>query len=139
MWRCWWTRRALSAYHDGELSGWSARYVEQHVRACVACGQELDDLRRVAEVLRSLPGPSRPHTYWPQAQRMLQGKIRQVSRARAEARAFDYLTWMLDNPVLAMLPVTVLGVLLVVTLTVLELEQGAVTLFSVYLLPLILD
>jgi hypothetical protein len=46
---------------------------------------------------------------------------------------------MLDNPVLAMIPVAVLGVVLVVTLTFFELEQEAVTLLSVYLLPLMLD
>jgi anti-sigma factor RsiW len=47
----------LEAYLDGELGEPQVRQVEVHVAECPACRAELDELRRLSEVLQESPPP----------------------------------------------------------------------------------
>ncbi len=45
----------LMAYYDGELSGDALRKVEQHLLDCVACQEELRQMRSISSLLQSAP------------------------------------------------------------------------------------
>lgn len=51
-------RPMLSAFQDGELAPCRREEVERHLRACPACGAELENLREVERRLRLLPPPA---------------------------------------------------------------------------------
>ena len=48
----------LNAYLDGELRGPRLRDMERHLADCAICQQELDDLRRVSDLVRAAPTPA---------------------------------------------------------------------------------
>ncbi|MBI5932516.1 MAG: zf-HC2 domain-containing protein [Chloroflexi bacterium] len=48
----------LNAYLDGELRGPRLRDMERHLADCATCQRELDDLRRVSDLLRAAPSPA---------------------------------------------------------------------------------
>ena len=48
----------LNAYLDGELRGPRLRDMERHLADCATCQQELDDLRRVSDLVRAAPTPA---------------------------------------------------------------------------------
>jgi anti-sigma factor RsiW len=50
-------RKLLNAYLDGELHGKALREMELHLDVCVSCQKELEELRRVSELLRAAPVP----------------------------------------------------------------------------------
>lgn len=50
----------LNAYLDGELRGTRLRDMERHLADCAICQQELDDLRRVSDLVRAAPTPAFP-------------------------------------------------------------------------------
>jgi anti-sigma factor RsiW len=45
----------IPAYHDGELRGDRLAWVEAHLAGCAACRAELEQLRRLSALLRSVP------------------------------------------------------------------------------------
>jgi anti-sigma factor RsiW len=45
----------IHAYHDGELPPAEREAVEAHLRGCAACGELLEDLRRVSELVAGAP------------------------------------------------------------------------------------
>jgi len=48
----------LNAYLDGELRGTRLRDMERHLDSCAICQRELDDLRRVSDLVRAAPQPA---------------------------------------------------------------------------------
>jgi anti-sigma factor RsiW len=48
----------LNAYLDGELRGTRLREMERHLTICALCQRELDDLRRVSDLVRAAPQPA---------------------------------------------------------------------------------
>jgi len=44
-------KNQLGRYHDGELSSAGCARMEQHLRTCRACSEELAEVRRVSEAL----------------------------------------------------------------------------------------
>jgi anti-sigma factor RsiW len=48
----------LNAYLDGELRGTRRREMERHLTVCAICQQELDELRRVSDLVRAAPQPA---------------------------------------------------------------------------------
>ncbi|MFZ5856842.1 MAG: anti-sigma factor family protein [Chloroflexota bacterium] len=48
----------LNAYLDGELHGTRLRDMERHLADCEICQQELDDLRRISNLVRAAPLPA---------------------------------------------------------------------------------
>ncbi len=52
--------RKISAYHDGELPGEECRDLEEHIRECSTCAQELEQLRSLSRLLAAaeMPGMS---------------------------------------------------------------------------------
>lgn len=53
----------LSAYIDGELSIEEATLVEQHLRDCSACTQDLETLRQTVNLVREIPAVSTPRSF----------------------------------------------------------------------------
>ncbi len=47
----------LNAYLDGELHGLRLTEMERHLETCEICRNELNELRRVSELLRNAPAP----------------------------------------------------------------------------------
>ena len=47
--------REAGAYHDGELPAAAAAAFEEHVRQCVTCAGELEDLRKLSGLLGEVP------------------------------------------------------------------------------------
>jgi anti-sigma factor RsiW len=50
-------RPLLNVYLDGELQGLRLRQLESHLATCADCRNELNDLRRVSELLKAAPLP----------------------------------------------------------------------------------
>lgn len=50
-----WYRDSLSAWLDGELTPDESWWVEEHLKECTDCRKEVDELRRVRDLVRSLP------------------------------------------------------------------------------------
>ena len=66
---CWFIRRRLGAYQDGELSSGARDRVDAHIRGCDACRGELASLRRLRGALAvELTDPSEAvwTAFWPQ-------------------------------------------------------------------------
>ena len=139
MWTCWIFKQAIVAYQEHELGGWKTGSMAKHLRRCRRCQAELEQLRRVTQLLRSLPLGSRPPAYWPQAIARLDAKRREQPPVRPSSLWLEYGSGLLENPAQAMLPAVLLGTVLIATLAVFGLEEKAFTLFSAYLLPLVLD
>jgi anti-sigma factor RsiW len=138
MWKCWSIRSALGAYEDGGLGPRRAQRVARHLHRCPACQRELLERQRVTLLLRSLPGPSRPPDYWPDALLRLQRKMQQRPRHPIRSALVDYLRGSAGNPAQALLPVTLVGMAVFSTVTFLGLEGEAVLFFTSYLLPIVL-
>jgi anti-sigma factor RsiW len=138
MWHCWFVRRALTAYQDGELITVNGRRIEDHLRTCAHCASELARLNRVSLVVRSLPSPSRPLEYWPQAFQTVREKI-QASARSSRMSVIEFLAGMLVSPVLSMVPAILAGVALVNTVLFLGLEEEALAFFATHILSIILD
>ena len=49
--------RKISAYHDGELSGEQRRHLEEHIRKCSPCAQELEELRSLSRLFAAAEIP----------------------------------------------------------------------------------
>lgn len=47
----------LNAYLDGELHGLRLNEMERHLKTCEICRNELNELRRISELLRNAPAP----------------------------------------------------------------------------------
>ncbi len=135
---CWLARGSLAAYLDGELAHRSAQRVESHVRICPRCQGELDELRRMTLLLRSLPRPVRPNEYWPYAIQELRSKIQRLPR-QTRYSPLDRFREVLEHPSQALIPVALVCVAIVNTLVILGLEEEAFAIFSSYLLPIVLD
>jgi len=78
-----WVEESLSAYIDGELSAKETARVEEHLRECQACTENLATLRQTVALLRELPtlAPPRSFTVRPAPVRL---------QARAAAPAWGY-------------------------------------------------
>ncbi len=58
-----WVEESLSAYVDGELSARETARVEEHLRECHACAQDLATLRQTVALLRELPSVDAPRSF----------------------------------------------------------------------------
>jgi anti-sigma factor RsiW len=56
-------QRDLPAYADGESSPSQSERIERHLAECVACSEELADLRALSATLRGLPEVSPPRSF----------------------------------------------------------------------------
>jgi anti-sigma factor RsiW len=56
-------RERLSAYLDGELPASERAPLEHHLAGCAECRRELDELREVRALLRSMPVPALPRSF----------------------------------------------------------------------------
>lgn len=45
----------LHAYHDGELAAGGRAAFEAHLRECAVCAEQLDELRRLGQMLKNAP------------------------------------------------------------------------------------
>ncbi|NUN47623.1 MAG: zf-HC2 domain-containing protein [Candidatus Brocadiae bacterium] len=90
-------RGQIAAYADGSLTPEDADEVERHMAACAGCREELQDLRRLAETLRTMPGVAAPRGFAAsvltairaeKTARAPQGTVLQMPRAILVLRAF---------------------------------------------------
>jgi hypothetical protein len=75
---CWFSRRYLGAYRDGELASLGRRWVGAHLERCRFCAGELADLERLhAALALDAPDPGEPvwAAFWPQVRERLAGPI----------------------------------------------------------------
>jgi anti-sigma factor RsiW len=136
---CWLIRMSLVPYQEGTLGRRRALWVAHHLHTCPACQRELQALRRVTHLLHSLPSPARPSVYWPGALQQLGRQIRQRPPEPVRPAWFDYLGGSSENPAHALVSVALVGVALFGTVTFLGLEDEALSFFTSYLLPLMLQ
>lgn len=129
--------RHITAYLDRELAPKKARWVEGHFRTCPSCRKEVEELRRLTSLLRSLPAPSRAQGYWPQAIVKLRLRVQGLPRP-ARAPLLERFLGVLEHPIQALVPATLFLVALIKTLAILELEEEATAWFSSSLLPFLL-
>ncbi len=72
------TQSKLNRYLDGELSVRDRDPVEQHLRKCLSCRNELERLRVAADVMAALPEPPEVPALF--AERVMSRAARNVSR-----------------------------------------------------------
>ena len=65
-------KKILSAYLDGELDEKRRRLVEEHLRGCQECSEELNTLKALDQLARSSKVPEPGEEYW----KTLSGRIR---------------------------------------------------------------
>jgi anti-sigma factor RsiW len=58
-----WVRESLSAYIDGELTARERTRVEQHLKECQACAEDLRTLRQTVALLKELPVIPAPRSF----------------------------------------------------------------------------
>jgi len=58
-----WVGESLSAYIDGELAGRERARVEQHLKECQACAEDLRTLRQTVALLKELPVIPAPRSF----------------------------------------------------------------------------
>ena len=92
--RCKTVRKKLNAYLDGELPAGVAVRVEEHVRGCPLCAEELAGLRRLGGVMDAAPRAETPEAF---ALSVLRAAAR---RARARESKIIPIRW-LSPPLLA--------------------------------------
>jgi anti-sigma factor RsiW len=136
---CWLVRRALGVYQDGALGHRRAQWVVRHLQNCPACQRELLEWQQVTHLLRSLPGPSRSPDYWVSALRQLRGKRQHLPRYPTRSSWLEYLKGSPANPAQALMPVSLLSMALLATVTFLGLEEEAFAFFTSYFLPIALQ
>ena len=134
---CWLAKRVLVTYDEGELEPTKAHRLETHLRGCPRCQSELQQLRQVNLLLRSLPVPSRSERYWPQAMQQLRGKIQQLPQTTTSP-LFGRFDGFVESLPRALLPMTLVGAALINAVAILGLEEETLSLFSSYILPLVL-
>src|SRR5262245_58047524 len=66
------TEEALNAYAEGSLTAGEAAEIEQHLGACVACRQLVDDLREILRATADLDLREPPVRVWPRIERAIQ-------------------------------------------------------------------
>ena len=74
--------KLLDAYHDGELNQWQVEQVEAHLTECPDCRHELENLRRLSDLLRSAPdmeSAASPEDFVRRVQRRLDNTPRPAS------------------------------------------------------------
>ena len=71
-------KRKLNRYLDDELPVRDSDHVEQHLRECLSCRNELERLRVVADVMSALPEPPEVPSLF--AERVMSRAARDVSR-----------------------------------------------------------
>jgi anti-sigma factor RsiW len=135
---CWQARRALVAYHDGELEPGKAERLEAHIMTCPHCQRESAQLRQMRLLLRSLVGPLEAVPYGPQAFQQLCERIQQLP-SYAPYSTCSRFGELVDSFPRAWLPATLAGAALINGLVGLGLEEEAFTFFSSYIFPFILD
>jgi anti-sigma factor RsiW len=135
---CWLARRVLIAYQDGEIKPRKARRLEAHVRVCPRCQQELQQLRQVNLLLRSLSVRSRSERYWPQAVQRLRGKLQPLSQSTMPP-LLSRPGGLVESLPRSLLPMTLVCAALIDALAILGLEEEAWIFLSAYILPLVLD
>jgi anti-sigma factor RsiW len=135
---CWWARRALIAYQDGELKQTKAERLEAHIKACPRCQREFEQLRRLRLLFRSVARPSWPEPDRAQAFQRLREKI-QLLPPPATSSLFSRVGDVVESFPRAWLPATLAGAALINTLVGLELEEEALIFLSSYILPFIFD
>ena len=135
---CWLVRRRLTAYLDREVGQATAVAIERHLGTCAPCGAELEAIRRVTHLLRSIEPPSRAAGYWPCADQRLQEKI-QALPGPARYPTLHRFCELIESPYAALIPLTLICAAIINTLGVLGLEEEVVSFVSSYLLPIALD
>jgi anti-sigma factor RsiW len=133
-----WASGALIAYLDGELQSRERHRLEAHLRGCPRCQSELQQLRQVNLLLRSLPVPSRSEWYWPEATQQLHRKMQPLAQTITSPLLARFGGFA-DSLPRALLPITLVGAALINTLAILGLEEEALIFCSSYILPLVLD
>lgn len=131
-------QRSLVAYLDGEVDTVRERRVEGHVRTCSRCQGELAQLRRITLVLRRslIPPPPRSEEEWRHG---LARTKRRIAALRHARRPFlEFWQRLLEDPLLAFATTILVFLALAEALTILELEEEALTLLASYFFPLVL-
>ncbi len=54
----------LAAYLDGELPPETKKQVERHLAGCAECSAELEEMRRIRNLLSQIEPPKLPDIYW---------------------------------------------------------------------------
>lgn len=57
-------RKQISAYLDGELEPREARQVEEHLAGCPECRREMEEMRKIEEVLSMMKLQNPPQEVW---------------------------------------------------------------------------
>lgn len=110
---CQLAREHLSSFADGELPGLELEAVEQHIAACADCRSEVDRIRHLGEIARTLPAATLPDGVWskiegavhtshsdapPPSQRRRRFALTRVLSIAAVAMVAIGLTWLLFSP-----------------------------------------
>lgn len=130
-------QRSLVAYLDGEVDAVRERRVEGHVRTCSRCQGELEQFRQATLLLRkSLAPPHRSEEDWRQG---LARAKRRIAALRHARRPFlEFWQRLLEDPLLAFATTILIFLALAEALTILELEEEALTFLASYFVPLVL-
>jgi anti-sigma factor RsiW len=120
---CWFIRRRLGAYQDGELAPPVRERVAGHVRGCESCRRELETLRQLRSVL-TLEAPELPDAvwtaFWPQV------RARIAAPEPAAAPAWERVWGAVKaRPRLALAPALAAGALAVLTVVAPWQPRGA--------------
>jgi anti-sigma factor RsiW len=136
MWMCWVTRRNLATYHDGQLNHRTTARLTAHLRCCAPCQRYVEERRRLDLWLHTLPIPSHPPDYWPQALARVRDNIRRHPRSSRWSLSY-YCAALLENPARALIPAAMTSAALVQTLVFLGVEEEVLAFVATYLIPLV--
>jgi anti-sigma factor RsiW len=132
-----WARKTLTVYLDDELTSRQRQKFEAHLRGCPRCQRELQQLRQVNQLLRSMPTRERSEQYWLQTLQQLRGKLQPLP-AIARSPLSVRFAGLVESLPSTLLPLMLLGAALINALAILGFEEEAVIFFSSYILPLVL-
>ena len=96
---CKFTERSLSEYLEGELTAQQALELEEHLNACAACHQLLDEYRRIISACRALPDYEARRELWVTARPRIRvtGKEASTIQVGPTRQAGDPLVVLLDR------------------------------------------
>jgi hypothetical protein len=107
-WQCALLQRWLPEYPDGNLPGWVKRWLQSHLTRCVACRQELAQLRKVVAAIEATPVADPGPEFWRDFSRDMHLKLVQAAQTDQAApvsagpRRFR-LPYLVGAPALAVL------------------------------------
>jgi hypothetical protein len=96
-------KELLGAYLDGELEEGKQRIVEEHLKVCIECSEQLEALRLLNKKVKEEKIPLPPEGYWDNFSKRVMGKLKQKRSPGFFFARIPRLKWELAGGVVLIL------------------------------------